>query len=490
MPHLHLTADGDIFFHAAGFDFICAFRESASVNMEEVKENPLGSVRIPRLLVKFAIPSIIAMLVNALYNIVDQIFIGNGVGYLGNAATNICFPFTTFTLALALMCGQGGASQQNLALGSKDKELAENTVGNTLFSLICFSLTVCAASYIFLEPLLWLFGSTEAVFPYAKEYASIIVAGLPLMMISTGINNIIRADGSPVYSMISMLSGAVLNTVLDAVFVFVFRWGIAGAAYATVIGQGVSLIISAAYLFRTKHIKIRGKNLRPQARLIAHIAYLGIASFINQISFAILQIVLNNQMTKYGALSEYGPEIPLACSGIVVKVNMIFMAVIIGLAQASQPITSFNYGAKKYARVRRTYLITALSASVIACLAFAVFQLFPRQIISVFGEGSELYFKFAERCFRILLFGTFLNGIQPVTGTFMTSIGHGFKGMIVSLTRQILLFLPLCLIFPLFWGIDGILYAMPISDAIAFGLALLLVSGEFRSMKKMERAEL
>ncbi len=456
--------------------------------MENIKENPLGWEKIPKLLTKFAVPSIIAMVVNALYNIVDQIFIGNGVGYLGNAATNVAFPFTTIALAVALLLGQGGASKQNLSLGAKDKDTAERAVGSVIFCLIAAGVVICALSLVFLHPLISLFGATPDVYPYAETYSRIIVCGLPFMIAGCGLNNIIRADGSPVYSMMSMLIGAVLNTILDPIFIFVFRWGIAGAAYATIIGQIASFIVSAAYMFRMKNLKLRPEHLRPGAKLIGNIAALGVASFFNQISLTIVQVVMNNAMTVYGAQSIYGSDIPLACAGIMIKVNMIFMAVVIGIAQGSQPIVSFNYGAKNFARVRKTYLTAALTASAVAVLAFLGFQLFPRQIISLFGEGSEEYFAFSEKCFRIYLFMTFLNGIQPVTTVFLTSIGKGIKGMFIAVTRQLLFLVPLIIIFPIFWGIDGIMYSAPVADVIAFVLALLFVFWEFGDMRRKENA--
>lgn len=454
--------------------------------MENFKENPLGVEKIPKLLTKFAVPSVIAMVVNALYNIVDQIFIGNGVGYLGNAATNVAFPFTTIALAVALLLGQGGASKQNLSLGAKDRDTAERAVGNVIFCLAAAGITICAVSSIFLKPLINLFGATPDVYPYAETYSRIILYGIPFMIAGCGLNNIIRADGSPLYSMMSMLIGAVLNTILDPLFIFVFHWGIAGAAYATIIGQIVSLCVSAAYLFRMKNIKIKPKHLIPDAKLIGGIAALGVASFFNQISMTIVQIVMNNAMTTYGAQSVYGSDIPLACAGIMIKVNMIFMAVVIGIAQGSQPIVSFNYGAKNFARVKKTYLTAALTASAVAVLAFMGFQLFPRQIISLFGEGSEEYYLFSEKCFRIYLFMTFLNGIQPVTTVFLTSIGKGVKGMFIAVTRQLLFLVPLIIIFPIFWGIDGIMYSAPVADVIAFVLATLFVWIEFKDMRKKE----
>ena len=456
-------------------------------NTQTFSKNPLAEGKIGRLLTKFAIPSIIAMLVNALYNIVDQIFIGNGIGYLGNAATNVAFPFTTMGLAVALILGVGGASKQNLSLGAKDRQTAEKTVGNVVSSSLATGTFLLVVFQIFLPQFVTLFGATPDVYPYAMTYSRIIVIGLPFMICSSAFNNLIRADQSPVYSMLSMIIGAVVNTVLDPIFIYVFNWGIAGAAYATIIGQIASFFFSAAYLFRMKHVTLRFKNLIPNGKLLGNIAVLGIASFINQISMTVVQIVMNNTMAKYGAMSAYGSDIPLACAGIMMKVNMIFFAIVIGIAQGSQPIVSFNYGAKNYARVKKTYITAALSGTVIAVLAFAAFQIFPQQITSIFGEGSSEYMRFSEKCFKVFLFLTFVNGIQPITSVFLTSIGKGIEGMFMALTRQLIFLVPLMLILPIFFGVEGILYSGPIADGIAFVLAMLFIWLEFKNMDKLSK---
>lgn len=447
--------------------------------------SPLVKKKIPSLLLSFAIPSIIAMLVSALYNIVDQIFIGNKFGYLGNAATNVAFPLATVSTAFALLLGHGGASKQNLELGAGNKEKAEKTVGTVLVLTTIISLLLLVIEGAFLSPMLKLFGSTEEVYPYAFDYTKIIILGLPFMTFSTAVNNMIRADGSPTYSMVSMLSGAILNTILDPLFLFVFDMGIEGAAYATIIGQIVGCIISFAYIPRFKNIKITKKCLGLDFSLAKVVFVLGIASFFNQLAMASVQIVLNNSITYYGALSQFGSDIPLACLGIMMKVNMIFMSIVIGIGQGSQPIISFNYGAKQYGRVKETYKTAAKYATVVSVVFFLIFQLFPRQIMYIFGEGSETYFLFAEKCFRVYLFAAFLNGIQPVTTTFFTSIGKGIKGMFIALTRQVLFLMPLIVVMPIFWGIDGIMFAAPIADFGAFITAMFFVKKEFKNMDRL-----
>lgn len=453
--------------------------------MNEKKGNPLGYEKISALLLKFAVPSVIAMLVSAIYNIVDQIFIGNMEGHLGNAATNVAFPLSTISLSFALLIGTGGAAKQNLLLGEKKQEQANKATCNSLFMLAASGLLLGVVTLIFMKPLLKFFGATKDVMPYALDYTGIIAFGLPFATVVTGLNHIIRADGSPAYSMASMLSGAVINTILDPIFIHF--WGIKGAAAATVIGQLVSFVMNVLYIRHFKHIKVKKEYFKPDVRVCGSICILGIASFFNQLTMTAVQIVLNNSMTKYGAMSSYGSDIPLACSGITIKVSMLVMAVVIGIAQGHQPIVSFNYGAKNYARVRETYLRAAVAATIVSVIGFILFQLFPKQIIMLFGSNeSEEYFRFGTRLIKIYLFGTFLNGIQPVTTTFFTAVGKAFKGTFIALTRQFLFLIPLILILPVFWGIDGIMYAAPIADFVAFVLAVTLVSFELKNTKKLE----
>ena len=280
-------------------------------------------------------------------------------------------------------------------------------------------------------------------------------------------SKLILADGSPRYSMISMLAGAIVNTILDPLFIFVFNMGMTGAALATITGQIISFSISLRYMFHFKTIKLSRESFIVSAAHCKKIFILGASACFNQIAMTVVQIVMNNTLSHYGAQSIYGGDIPLACAGIITKVNMIFMSFVIGISQGTQPVIGFNYGAKKYARVRKTYLLALGAASALSLIAFACFQIFPRQIISIFGNGSDLYFKFSERYFRIYMFLTIVNGIQPVTSNFFNSIGKSQLGVFMSLTRQIIFLLPLIIIFPIFMGIDGVMYAGPIADAAA-----------------------
>lgn len=449
---------------------------------ESVKVNPLATEKIERLILKFSIPAIISMLVSSLYNIVDQIFIGQGVGLLGNAATNIAFPITIICTATALLLGIGSASNFNLSSGAGEQECACRYAGTGLAMLMLCGVTIAVVVLLFLDPLLHVFGVTKDVLPYAQDYTGITAFGIPFLILTTGGNHLIRADRSPTYSMICMLTGAIINTILDPLFIFGFHWGIKGAAWATVIGQIASGCLVIVYFVRFKKMGLTAEMLKPRGMYIKGILTLGMASCINQIAMAIVQIVLNNTLRYYGSLSVYGSDIPLACVGVIAKVNMVFMAICIGLAQGCQPIWGFNYGAGNYVRVRHTYKRSMQIALAVGGICFVCFQVFPRQIVSIFGNGSEEYFRFAERYFRIYMFMTFVNGIHPVCSQFFTAIGKATKGAVVSLTRQILFLLPLIIIFPIFIGIDGVMYAGPIADGTAAVVAIVLARSEIKKM--------
>ncbi len=451
--------------------------------------NPLGTEKISKLMMKFALPSIVAMLVGALYNIVDQLFIGQKVGTLGNAATNIAFPLAMLCTSLALMFGIGGASTFNLTMGKGDRERAPYLIGNAITMLLGSGLILLLFTEIFLTPMLYFFGSPADVFPYAKTYVSITAIGFPFLIITTGGGHLIRADGSPKMTMFCNLSGAIINVGLDALFVLVFEWGMAGAAFATVIGQMFSGILALSYLSRYKTVKIERKHLIPRWVHLSKIVSLGAASFFNQIAMMIVQIVMNNSLKHYGSLSAYGSSIPIACVGIVTKVNQVFFAIIIGIAQGTQPIESFNYGASRYKRVKDAYRLAIATGGSLSIIAFLLFQFMPRQLLSLFGEGSDSYFNFGINTFQIFLFCTFLNFMQPITSTFFTSIGKAYKGIFLSLTRQIIFLLPLILLLPIKMGIDGILFAGPIADFMAFIVTIFMVITEFKKITNLERAQ-
>ncbi len=454
--------------------------ETADRDLKSRDENPLATQDISRLLKRFAIPSVIAMLVTALYNVVDQIFIGQGVGVLGNAATNVAFPVVTVTIAISLLIGIGSASNFNLAMGRGDKKTAAKYVANAIVYMAIFGVILVVIVLAFLEPLLLLFGTTEQVMPYAKTYLGITVFGLLFAIFITAGCNLIRADGSPKQSMLIMLTGAVTNMVLDPLFIFGFGWGIAGAAWATVIGQFISFVLVISYLRNYESVALHKEYFVPDFICFKNICKLGSAAFFNQIALTFVQIVMNNTLRHYGALSPYGAEIPLASIGIITKINMLIFATSIGIAQGNQPIVGFNYGAKNYDRVKQAIRLAILYATIISTTGFLCFQFFPRQILSIFGKGSEEYFYFATRALKIFLFMTFINSIQPIVATFFTSIGKAGKGLLMSLTRQVIFLIPLILFLPTQFGIDGVVYAGPIADAAAAVVAIVFLVNEIR----------
>lgn len=448
----------------------------------EISSNPLGTEPVGALLRKFAIPSIVAMLVSALYNIVDQFFIGQSIGELGNAATNVAFPLSTSCTAISLLLGIGAASAFNLSMGRGEKDKALYYVGNAAVLLFGLGVALCVGTEVFLEPLLVFFGSPENVLGYAKEYVRIVALGFPFLILANGGAHLVRADGSPRYSMMCNLTGAIINTILDPILIFGLGMGMSGAAFATIAGQIASGLMVVRYLCNYKAGKFTKEHLLPKWKVAGYAMSLGMAQFFNQIAMMVIQIVMNNSLTYYGAKSIYGESIPLACAGIINKVSFLFFAICIGIAQGMQPITSFNYGAKQYDRVKKAVTISLKAGSVVCIIAFILFQLFPRQIIGMFGNGSELYFRFAERYFHIYLFFTFINNVQPLSSTFFTSIGKPTKGAFLSLTRQIIFLLPLLIIFPGFFGIDGIMYAGPVADFMAAVVAAFMLAGELKKM--------
>lgn len=436
--------------------------------MSHINENPLGSKPIPSLLKEFAIPSIIAMLVSSLYNIVDQFFIGQSVGALGNSATSVYYPLTIACISIALLLGIGGASAFNLAMGMGKKDTAGYYIGNAASLMFVLGLCLAIVTFFFANPILHFFGSPENVLPYALTYTRICAIGFPFLIFSSGGSHLVRADGSPKFSMYVNLTGAIINTILDAIFVFGLGWGMAGAAWATVIGQVIAALMVFKYLKHYKTVPLTKEKMIPHKIYVFRAMSLGTASFFNQIAMMILAIVLNKSLKYYGSISQYGDSIPLAVSGIATKCMQVIMAVIIGISQGLQPIASFNFGAGNYKRVRQGYFMALKAGTVISVIAFILFQTFPRQIIAIFGDGGEAYFQFAIHYIRIYFFFIFTYFMQPITANFFTAIGMPQIGIFLSLTRQIIYYLPLLLIIPHFVGIDGIMYAGAIADLVAF----------------------
>ena len=450
---------------------------------QNTTDNPLATGNINQLMIKFAVPSIIAMMVSAVYNIADQLFIGNAVGTLGNAATNIAFPLSMMCTAIALMFGIGGASSFTLHMGAGESQKAPYFLGNSITMLLGLGAILFIGTELFLDPMLKCFGSPDNVLPLAKQYVSITAIGFPFLIITIGGGHLIRADGSPKMTMICNLSGAIINIVLDALFVLVLRWGMVGAALATIIGQIFSAFLALNYLRHYRTVTIEKKHLRPQTVYLKRIMALVMASCFNQIAMMTVQICMNNLLKHYGSLSQYGEAIPIACAGIVMKVGQLYFSIVIGLSQGSQPIESFNYGARQYKRVKAAYRYAVIAGGTVSVIAFVIFQLFPHQLLALFGNGSKEYFEFGSFYFRIFMLMAWANFMQPISSTFFTSIGKANKGTFLSLTRQIIFLLPLMFFLPTIFGIKGILYAAPIADSMAFVTAAVMVWSEMRAMK-------
>lgn len=449
-----------------------------------MKENILGTEKISKLMLKFSIPCIISLLVNSLYNIVDQIFIGWGVGYLGNGATNVVFPITMISLAFSLMLGDGAGAFLSIKLGEKKKEEASTGVGNAITLSVIVSTLLCIVSLIFMPKLLSLFGATEELLPYAKSYGYIIAIGVPFMMIGTTLNSIIRSDGQPAYAMKTMVIGAILNTILDPIFIFVFKWGVTGAALATIISQILTFILNVLYLKKIKSIKITKKSFKLTKEASKKVSTLGISSFITQMSFVLVITVENNMLKKYGIDSKFGPNIPITVLGIVMKISQILNSIIVGLAVGAQPILGYNYGAEKYDRVKQTLKTTLKVSLIISTIAFILFQTIPDKLIGLFGGGDELYIEFACLSFRIYLMLVIFNGVQVPSGIFFQAIGKSVKSAILSLSRQILFLIPAMIILGKIFKIKGVLYAGPLADSLAFILSIILIIHELKVMKK------
>lgn len=453
--------------------------KAVSANYNLFATEPIG-----RLIVKFAVPSVIALLVNSLYNIVDQIFIGWGIGYIGNGATNVVFPITIVALALAMMIGNGGAAYLSLKLGEGQIGTAKKGVCNAISLVTIVSILLMVVFLIWINPFLTLFGSTEILRPYALDYGIIIGIGLPFMMISAAINSMIRADGSPKYAMFSMIIGAVINVILDPVFIFIFNMGVKGAAIATVIGQVASFIVSVVYIPRFKTVRLDSASFRPDGRTCANIVTFGLSSFITQFAITIVMALTNNLLSQYGADSIYGAEIPLTATGIVMKVNQIMIAILLGIATGAQPILGFNYGAKNYKRVRQALKIALIASEIVSVIGFLIFQFAPMSVISLFGSEEGLYNEFAVKAFRIFLLLCPLTGFQTVTAVYLQAVGKPVKSAVLSLARQIIFFVPSALLLPLFMGVSGVLWTGPVADGLAFLLSLILLIYERHYLKK------
>lgn len=451
-----------------------------------VATNELGVKPIGKLIVKFATPSIVAMLVMSLYNIVDQLFIGHHAGYLGNAATNVVFPVNILTIAASMLIGEGATAMYSIRLGEGRQWEAKKVVGNALVLLSVAGIAFAALCILLLQPMLGFFGATNAVMPYAIEYAGPIVWGIPFLFMGPGMNALIRANGSPAYAMKAMVSGAVLNTVLDPIFIFTLGMGVKGAAIATALSQFASFLFTLTYVVRRNGFVLNRDHFRLSGDTIGKIAACGVSPAISQLAIMVVIVVLNKSLIHYGAQSKYGAEIPLAAHGITMKVNQILFSILIGISMGAQPIIGYNFGAGNRDRVKRTFAISAITATAVGVAAFCVFFFFPQYIINFFGTEEELYNEFARNCFRVFLFFTALNGFTVLSGTFFQSMARVRYAAAIQLSRQILFMIPLVHILPKYYGIDGILLCGPATDFLSFILALALVIREFKRLNQGE----
>lgn len=451
--------------------------------MENKKENIIGTMPIPRLVVMFGIPSMISMFVNSIYNLVDQIFIGQKVGYLGNAATNVTFPFVTISLALSLMISIGTAANVGLNLGRKDQEKADRTLATGFLMALLSGILVLAVGEILLVPMLKAFGATDKVLPYAIDYARIYILGCPLTAVGIMTSDEIRADGNPRFAMITMLSGAVFNIVFDWLFVFVLGWGVAGAAVATVMGQFVTMVMNLWYFAtRLKTLNLKREYLHLNPHIAGGILALGFSSFLTQVTMLAQQIILNKLAVYYGGLSQYGPEIPLTVFGIVMKVNALMVSLVMGIVVGSQPVFSYNYGAMKYIRVKQLVKTCITIGLVIGIIGTICFQLFPGQIISIFGSEDALYNEFAQFALKTMTMLIFILGVQMTAGTYFQSVGKPMRALVISMCRSLIFMIPSLVILPMFMGVKGIAYAYPLSDIFALILCSSLLLIEIRRL--------
>lgn len=453
-----------------------------------MKKLDLGKEKINTLLLSFAIPCVISMLINSVYNIVDQIFIGKGVGTLGNAATNVIFPLVIIANAISGLIGNGASANLSLRLGEKKEDEAKKCIGSAITLTIIVSIVFSIIIYLLLPNLVYLLGCTENVYHYALDYGRIILIGAPFMITYSAIASIIRADGSPKYSMILLVVGAIINIILDPIFIFTFNMGVKGGAIATVIGQIVSCIMALVYIPKIKSVKLEKSDFKLD-KSITRTLGLGLSSFITQATVLALFVFMNNIMTKYGATSKFGSDIPLSVYGVISKINSLYIATILGISIGSQPIIGFNYGAGNYSRVRETLKKVLVINMIVGIIFNTIFFLFPTELAGIFisktDPSYDLFMKFAVLMCRSFLLVCCLNFLEMTTSIVVQSLGNVKKATAVSFIRQIVLFIPIALILCILCkkGIYGALYAGCISDSITFVISIFILLSEYKKLK-------
>lgn len=461
--------------------------------MEQRNQNHmLGEEKISKLLMKFSIPCILSLLISALYNIVDQIFVGNSeLGYLGNAATGIVFPILIIAQAFAWCVGDGSAAYLSICQGKKDTQNAHHCIGSGITATLILSIVMLVLCAAFKEPLLRLFGASDQTIGMAMEYFTIVLCFFPAFMLMNMMNAVIRADGSPAVSMASMSLGAILNIVLDPIFIFSLNWGIAGAAWATVVGQTVSFLVSVLYFFRTKSFRLTKRSFVPQLKIFNNALKLGASSFITQMSIVVISLTCNIMLAKYGTLSIYGQDIPISVISIETKVFTIVINIVVGIVLGGQPILGYNFGAKKYNRVRETYRTVLIATLVVGIVSTLIFEICPQVVISIFGSGNDgLYLEYAVRTFRVFLSLVIFTCVIKMSSIFFQAVGKPIMAVIASLTRDIICFVPLVILIPSIFegnqagtGINGILFAAPAADIIGMIVAVCLTVRYFKTME-------
>lgn len=451
----------------------------------------LSKDNISKLLIAFAIPCVISMLINSVYNIVDQIFIGKGVGTFGNAATNVIFPLVIMFNAVAGLIGNGAAANLSLKLGEGKKDEAKKCIGNAITLVIIVSIVLSILCYIFLPNLIMAFGCTENVYNYALDYGKIVIIGAPFMIIYSALSSIIRADGDPKYSMILLVVGAIINIILDPIFIFGFNMGVKGGALATIIGQFVSFILSLIYIPKIKSVKLEKNDFIPN-KVVFRVLALGLSSFITQMTILVLFVFMNNILTKLGFQSKFGEDIPLSVYGVISKINSLFISSVLGISIGSQPIIGFNYGAGNYDRVKETIKKVLTINFVIAFIFNILFFVFPKQLVSIFISNSDpsysLFMEFAILYCRTFMAIITVNALEMTTSNVIQSLGKVFKSTMVTFIRQIILLIPIALILSLVLnkGIYGVLYAGPIADFICFIICIFIFKSEYNKLKVIE----
>lgn len=447
---------------------------------------------------KYALPCIISLLVGALYNIVDQIFIANAsyLGSYGNAANTVVFPLTVVALAIAVMIGDGCCAFVSIALGRGADEKAKLSVGNSIVLTIFSSIVLTAVYLIFADGIISVFGGTvnEETFRHSQEYFFYISIGIPFYMFGQAMNPVIRADGNPAFAMVSTLVGAVINIILDPVFIFVFKWGMMGAAVATVIGQVVTAILAIWYIFHMKVIKPKTSDFKLSGTVCRRTLTLGITSFLSQISLVAAMAAINNMLRKYGALDpvfgqEQYAQIPMAVVGIVMKFFQIVISVVVGMAAGCIPIVGYNMGADKKMRVRELFTKLLIAEAVVGAAALVLAEVFPRQLIDIFGASNEsvYYTEFAIKAFRTYLCMMVLACVNKACFIFLQAVGKALSSTMLSMFREVVFGVGFALILPVFFGLDGVLYSMPVSDILTFIISVVIIIKTYRELSP-ERA--